>query len=101
MTIVVMQASRIGIRTVLTSMILKPFLYVVAVVSAAQTAGNGVDWKECYGSGAHFPSFFHFFQKSASTFHVERRRVLRRKQNCVIERRIPGFTHLGEAGEFS
>ncbi len=76
MTMVVMQASGTGIRTIPTSMILKPFLYVVAVVSTAQTAGNGVDWKECYRSGAHFPSFFLFFQKSASTFHVERRRVL-------------------------
>ncbi len=41
MAMVVMQASGIGIRAILTSMILKPFLCVVVVVSGAQTAGDG------------------------------------------------------------
>ena len=75
MTMMVMQASRIGIIAVVTSMILRPFLYVVTVASGAQAAVGGVVGRSI-GSGSHFPGFFHFFQELASTFHVERRHIL-------------------------
>lgn len=54
MTTVVIRGGRIRIRDVLTSIILNPFFYVVAIVSAAQTAGNGVGGKNI----AEFPHFF-------------------------------------------
>lgn len=72
MVMVVMQASGTGIRLSSLRWLLKPFLYVVAVVSGAQTAGNGVDGKNIAG----FP---HFFSESASTFHVEKRHILWKK----------------------
>lgn len=68
MAMVVMQASGTGIRTILTSMILKPFLYVVAVVSGAQTAGDGVDGKNIVGFNALLADFHTFFQNRHQHF---------------------------------
>ncbi len=62
MTMIVMQGSRIVIRAVLTSMILKPFLYVVVVVSAARAAGNSVVGKNIAGFNALLADFHSFFQ---------------------------------------
>ncbi len=101
MTMVVMQASGIGIRTILTSMILKPFLYVVAVVLAAQTAGDGVAGKNIAGFNALLADFHIFFQNWHQHFTLRNAIYCGRKQNCVIERQIPGFAYLREAGEFS
>ena len=67
MTMMVMQASGIGIRTILTSMIIKPFLYVVA------------GGKNVRGLVLISHVFFISYKKSASTFHVERRHILRKK----------------------
>ncbi len=95
MAMVVMQTSGTGIRTILISMILKPFLYVVAVISGAQTAGNGVDGKNIGG----FPQFF---SELASTFHVAKRHILWKKPKlCDQTTNLWGFAYLREAGEFS
>ena len=92
MTIVVMQAGGIGIRTILTSMILKPFLYVV-VVSAARAAGNGVVGKSIAGFNALLADFYSFFQNRHQHFTLRDAIYYGRRQNCVIERRIPGFAY--------
>ncbi len=68
MTMMVMQASGTGIRTILTSMILKPFLYVVVVVSGAQTAGDGVDGKNIAGFNALLADFHIFFKIGINIF---------------------------------
>ncbi len=68
MTMMAMQASRIGIRTILTSMILKPFLYVVAIASGAQTAGDGVDGKKIAGFTALLADFHIFFKIGINIF---------------------------------
>jgi hypothetical protein len=62
MAMVFMQGNGTGIRTILTSMILEPFLYVVAVISGAQTAGNGVDGKNIAGFNALLGDFHTFFR---------------------------------------
>ncbi len=102
MTMMVMQASRIGIRTVPTSMILKPFLYVVAVVAGAQTAGNDVVGKSIAGFNALLADFHSLFQNRHQHFTLRNAIIYSgRTQNCVIERQILGFAYFREAGEFS
>ena len=88
MAMVVMQGNVIGIRVVLTSMFLKPFLYVVLI------------GKNLRGLVLIIQGFFHFTKNRHQHSTLRDAIYYGRKQKYLPKPRIRRFTYLREAGEF-